>query len=171
MDLETAIADFLALGRSLQAAPALTGEHALDQLMAWYRAARVDGAALEQEDDMLLLQWGATRPMLFSEPTDLRQAAYDDLRFAEQPVQYLDFTRQVLSADANGDGDFDDSAVQMSITLGFDLADGGEPSSHIWVHTPSGLDEGRAELLGVPFVKALLGVAPRSISITVGFCG
>lgn len=171
IELETAIAHFLALGRRLLEGPSLTGQRALSELTAWYRETRVEGAALEQDDDMLLFQWGAMKPMLLSEPTDLRQAAYDDLKFAEQAVQYLDFTRQVFTSGANGAGDFDGAAVQMSITLGFGLADGCEPLSNTWVPTPAGIEKGEAELWGTPFARSLLGLPPQSVTITVGYCG
>jgi hypothetical protein len=54
-DFETAIADFLALGRRLQAAPPVTGQRVLDELTARYRDNRVLGAAIDEDADMLLL--------------------------------------------------------------------------------------------------------------------
>lgn len=56
MDLETAIADFLALGRRLSANLPLTGQRALDALTTWYRDTRVKGASPDRDADMLLLQ-------------------------------------------------------------------------------------------------------------------
>lgn len=159
IDLETAIAHFLALGRRLLETPSLTGERVLSELTAWYRDTRVEGAAVERDDDMLLFQWGAMRPLLVSVPTDLRHVTDIDLKFAEQAVRYLDFTRQVFAL--NGGEDFDDSAVQMSITLGFGLADGCEPLSNTWVPTPAGIDKGKAELWGTPFAQSLLSLPPQ----------
>jgi len=69
------------------------------------------------------------------------------------------------------DDDFDDSAVQMSITLGFDVADGDEPSSNLLVDTPEGIDRGKEDFCTIPFVHSLLRVPPRSVAITVGYCG
>jgi glycosyltransferase involved in cell wall biosynthesis len=45
---------------------------------------------------MLLLQSGVTRPLIISQPTELRERGDDDLTFVVQEVCYLDFTRQVL---------------------------------------------------------------------------
>jgi len=171
IDFETGIADFLALGRRLQQTQSLTGERILNEVTAWYRDSRINGAAVDRDDDMLLFQWGATRPLLVSEPTDLRQVRDGDLKFADQEVRYLDFTRQVFAHGENEGDDFDDSAVQMSITLGFDVADGDEPSSNLWVDTPEGIDKGKEDLCTIPFVHSLLRVPPRSVAITVGYCG
>lgn len=170
-DFESSIADFLALGRRLQAVQPLTGQRVLDELTAWYRDNRVEGAALDEDADMLLLQWGATRPLIVSEPTDLRNRGDEDLKFVEQEVQYLDFTRQVFTAGDDEEADFDDSAVQMSITLGYGPADGDEPGSNHWIHTPDDIDSGKAEFVGTPFVKSLISAPAKSVAITVGLCG
>ena len=170
-DFSTAIRDFLALGRQLQASQPLTGQRVLDELTAWYRDTRVEGAALEEDADMLLLQWGATQPLIVSEPTDLRELGDDDLKFADQEVKYLDFTRQVSATSDDEDAEFDDAAVQMSITLGFAPADGSEPGSNQWINTPDDLDAGKRHFLDVPFVQSLIAVPARSVSITVGYCG
>jgi hypothetical protein len=118
-DFETAITNFLTLGRQLQEATSLTGERVLDDLTNWYRDSRIDGAAIDADADMLLLQWGATRPIIVSEPTDLRGRGDNDFTFAAQEVHYLDFTRQVFVAGEDEEAEFDAVAVQMSITLGF----------------------------------------------------
>ncbi len=92
------------------------------------------------------------------------------MTFADQKLRYLDFTRQVFAAGDDEDADFDDAAVQMSITLGFEPADGSEPNSNHWVHTPGDIDAGKREFLDVPFVKTLVRVPTRTIAITVGHC-
>jgi hypothetical protein len=170
-DLERAIADFLAMGRRLQAAQPLTGQRVLDELTAWYRGTRVEGAALDADADMLLLQWGATRPLSLAEPTDLRGLGDDDLRFSDREVKYLDFTRQVFAAGDDEDAEFDDLAVQMGITLGFAPADGSETGSNQWISTPEDIDPGTRAFLDVPFVKALISAPAHSVTITVGRCG
>jgi hypothetical protein len=170
-DLETAIASFLELGRRLQAVHPLTAEAVLDQLATWYHRTRIDGADLDQDADMLLLQWGATRPLTFSEPTDLRNLSDDDLQFADHELRYLNFTRQVFAAAEEQDAEFDDSAVHMSITLGFDAANGTERASNLWIHTPDGIESGKQQFRGTPFVHSLLNVTPQSVTITVGLCG
>ena len=112
---------------------------------------------------------GRNQSVLVSKPTDLRKLDDDDLKFAKHDVKYLDFTRQVM---AGGKGaDFDDVAVQMSITLGFACADGSEPSDNQWINTPDDVDAGKKKFLRVPFVKSLITVPARTNAITVGHCG
>jgi len=170
-DFKTTIAEFLALGRRLQASKPLTGQRVLDELTAWYRDIRVNGASLDEDADMLLLQWGATQPLLVAEPTDLRGFGDDELKFSDQELKYLGFTRQVFAADEDEDAEFDDAAVQMSITLGFAPADGSEAGSNQWINTPDDIEGGKREFLAVPFVQSLIGVPARSVAITVGHCG
>jgi hypothetical protein len=185
VDLETAIADFLEMGRRLQASSSLSGQHILDELAAWYGDLRVEGAAVDEDGDMLLLQWGAIAPIVVSEPTDLRFLDDEDLKFATNEVKYLDFTRQVFvgsdehedeveEGDEDGDndeGEFDDAAVQMSITLGFDGADGTEPIDNLWITSPDEVARGTKKFCNTKFVKSLLELLPKSVAITVGYCG
>jgi hypothetical protein len=56
IDFETAIAHFLMLGRRLQETKVSTGEGVLDALIVWYRDSRIDGATIDGDADMLLLQ-------------------------------------------------------------------------------------------------------------------
>jgi hypothetical protein len=169
IDFETAIASFLSLGRRLQETQPLTGQTILAELTAWYQNVRIEGAPLEEDADMLLLQWGATCPLVVASPTDLRTLDDDEFKFSDRELKYLDFTRQVFVQ--GDDEDFDDAAVQMSISLGFDPADGSEPNSNLWISTPADVDSAKAAFLGVPFVQALVNVPPRMISIKVGQCG
>jgi hypothetical protein len=165
VDLETCIADFLALGRRLQADQALTGERVLEELVRWYRESRVTGAALDEEGDMLLLQWGARQQLDITEPTDLRELGDETLNFGEHDVPYLDFTRQVCAT--NDDEEFDDVAVQMSVTLCHELANGAEPGSNLWINTPADIDSKENEFRSVPFVKSLLTVPAQRAIIKV----
>src|SRR5215207_2145950 len=110
VDLETCIEDFLALGRRLQTLRPLTGERVLEELTAWYRRTRVEGAAPDEDGNMLLLQWGAVRLLDVTEPTDLRPLRDDEVGFADPKLQFLDFTRQVFAAGDDEDEEFDDSA-------------------------------------------------------------
>jgi hypothetical protein len=171
IDFETAITDFLTLGRRLYETKPLTGEHVLDELTAWYRKSRIEGASIDEDADMLLLQWGATQPLILSEPTDLRERGDDNLTFADQKVCYLDFTRQVFVAEKDEEVEFDDAAVQMSITLGFQSADGSEPMSNLWVETPDDLDKGTVGFREIPFVRSHLRIPAQTITITVDHCG
>lgn len=52
VEFETAVADFLSLGRRLQAIQPVTGERVLAELAAWYRDYRVSGASVDAHADM-----------------------------------------------------------------------------------------------------------------------
>lgn len=171
ISLEAAIADFLALGRRLQQMELLTGEHVLDEVTVWYHDSRIAGAALDEDGDMLLLQWGATRPLDFVEPTDLRIVSNDQIHFFDAPVRYLDFTRQVFVTDGDDTLEFDDSAVQMSITLCYALATGNEVGSNLWISTPDQIDHGKSEFYKTPFVHQLRTIPAERAVVTVGLCG
>ena len=171
VDFESSIAEFLNLGRRLQAAGPITGRLVLEELTNWYRDTRIDGALLDEDGDMLLLQWGASRPQIVPDPTDLRGLGDGKFKFTNGKVQYLDFTRQVFPSAGDDDAEFDDEAVQMSITLGFGPARGDEEGANRWISTPEEIDSGKAEFLEVQFVKSLLDVPAKSLSVTVGLIG
>lgn len=189
VDFETAIAEFLALGRRLQDAQDLCGERVLDELCRWYLGTRVEGAPADgMGQDMLLLQWGATRVPLLSAPIDMRPLGDGELKYDDQNRRYLDFTRQLFvmeGAHAEGediegvededdddeDEEFDDAAVQLSITLGFDVAVGSEPMSNRWIESLAGVDDGKAAFGADPFVQSLMCLTPSRVSVTVGYCG
>ena len=170
VDLETAVSDFLSLGRRLLATQPLSAERVLEELTAWYRDVRIECASLDEDGDMLLLQWGATRPPLVSEPTDVRPLGHK-IKFGTKDLRYLDFTRQVFAAGGDEGADFDDAAVQMSITLSYGPADGTEESANQWVNTPDDVDDGVREFRSAPFVQSLLQAAARNVAVTVGHCG
>ena len=157
VDLETAIQQFLDTARNLQAEPTLTADTVLQRVIQDYRDVRIDGAAIDADGDMLLLQWGATTPLLADAPMDLRNASDDDIAFDESEQQYVDFTRQVFAAGDDEDADFDESAVQLSMTLVFGPATGDEPSSNQWIENPDKIVRDIETFRNVPFVQRLLG--------------
>ena len=83
IDLETSIKDFLTLGRQLQSLEPLIGEHVLNELIAWYKESRITGTSLTEDGDMLLLQWGVTRPLDIIEPTDMRGIGDEKIKFSD----------------------------------------------------------------------------------------
>ncbi|GMU80408.1 MAG: hypothetical protein AMXMBFR47_02790 [Planctomycetota bacterium] len=169
IDLEAAVAEFLSLGKRLTSAGPPTCDAMIAAVLPWYRETRVKGAELDADGDMLLLQWGSTRPLILAEPTDLRGMGDDATRFDSRDLQYLNLTRQVsLTAD---DSDFDDVAVQMSITLGFDDATANEPGGNLWIAQPNSLDAGVTQFLSTPFVATLHQKQPRRVAISVENCG
>jgi hypothetical protein len=171
VDLETSVSDFLILGRRLLSFEPITGEHVLDELMAWYKDSRITGAPLDEDADMLLLQWGSIRPLDIPEPTDLRTLGDDNIQFMEREYQYLNFTRQVSANNEEKSLEFDDVAVQMSITLCYEPSTGSEPNSDLWIDMPSEIERALAKYRTTPFVGILLGIPAWRAVVTVDHCG
>lgn len=170
LDIETAVREFLELGRSIQAGNQITGRIALAKVLTWYRDTRIVGADFGEDGDMLLLQSGSTQPLELSEPKDLRNTTDSELSFAQQSCRYVDFTRQVCASGVDEEVEFDDAAVKMSITLGFEPADGSEASSSFWICSPDEIDGAIREFM-TPYVSALIERPVKSLAIFVSRCG
>ncbi len=171
IDMEEAIQQFLAIAHELQAESPLTAGNVLERVIEFYRDVRIELANIESDGDMLLLQWGTMKPLLADQPIDLRNASDDNLRFDGTERKYLDFTRQVFAEGDDEDAEFDDSAIQLSMTLAYGPATGDESSSNQWVHQPKGIDRGIKKLRAVPFVAGLWGLQPDRLVATVDYCG
>ena len=171
LEFEAAIECFLALGREIQMARPLTAEHALKQLVDWYKSSRIHGSELEQDGDMLLLQWGEIRPLRFIEPTDLRRFENINMTFFEPTsYRYIDLTRQVF-APTDPAAEFDDEAVQMSISLLYEPGLDNQGGSNIWIPTPADIELRIPGIHSVPFVKERrVGPSVRAV-VSVSHCG
>lgn len=170
LEFESGIRAFLELGRAFAADGAATGGQVLDVLTRWYRDVRINEAAVETKNDMLLLQWGATKQMVLSGPTDLRGQT-EPVKWTPQNVRFLDFTRQVFPEGDDPDAEFDDAAVQMSILLGFGPADGSEKAVDLWIARPEDIEREVPRFLAVPFVAELMALPARTASVSVDRCG
>lgn len=178
-DLETSISDFLALGKQLLTSSTLTGDHVLRELLDWYKKNRVLGASVDENADMVLLQWGAEEPRNLTEPVDLRTTEPVDFHTVDEETlfspglkyQYLDFTRQVFANNEEKSLDFDDVALQMSITLYFQPATGREPNSNLWIQIPTKIEQADAKFRETPFVAMLLNRPAWRATCKVENCG
>ena len=161
---------FLQLARQIQERSEATGAEILDRAADYYRDLRVEDADLDAQGDMLLLQWGRTRPWLLSGPTDLRlgEASVPE---ADVPRRYLDVTRQIVPTGGSPDVEFDDVALQMSLTLVYEAADGSETNHNLWVETPDGLASALVTLRETPFVAGLLSRVPDRLVATIDWAG
>lgn len=171
VDLETSVLDFLALGKQLLSFEPLTGEHALSKLLAWYRDNRVLGTPPDENADVILLQWGAIQPLELVEPIDLRTVGEGTLHSLELKYQYLDFTRQVFANNEEKSLEFDDVAVQMSMTLFYEPSNGNEPNSNLWIEMPTEIEQGVAIFRATPFVGMLVNRPVGRATFTVDYCG
>lgn len=171
IDLEKSIKNFLALGRYLQSLQPLTCENVLAEMLAWYRENRIFGEPLTEDEDMLLLQWGVIRPLEILEPTDLRRIGDEGLKFSSSRFQYLNFTRQVFPNDSDNDVEFDDAAIQMSITLYYDPTTEKENSNSLWIKTPNDLEHVEEKFRSIPFVNMLMTTPASRVEVVVEHCG
>jgi hypothetical protein len=171
IDLETSIKDFLALGRQLQSLQPLTSENVLGELFAWYREYRITGTSLVEDEDMLLLQWGVTSPLDILEPTDLRGIGDEEIKYSNSRFQYLNFTRQVFPSGGNKDVEFDEVAIQMSITLCYGSTVEKENSDGLWIETPTDLEYGEERFRSIPFVNMLMKTPVSRVEIIAEHCG
>ena len=81
IDLDTTIQRFLEIAFDLQTESALTAEAVLQRVVQDYRDVRIDGASIDADGDMLLLQWGVILPLVTGNPLDMRNASDDDTAF------------------------------------------------------------------------------------------
>jgi hypothetical protein len=115
------------------------------------------------------------------EPVDHRDLTTATVRFLPDAHRYLDFNRQVVpttrppydptNENYDYEDNFDDVAVQMSITLIFEQADPNERGANVWIHEPVELEEGIEQFLQKPFVQEYLRKPAQIVSIDVGRCG
>ena len=167
-NLESAVVHFLALASELQTDPSTTAESALTRIAEFYTGIRITAAEIDDDGDMLLFQWGASSPITECEtPIDLRGET--DFEEGSAEFGYLDFTRQVNPE--NEDDDFDDSAIQMSVTLFYEPATGDESMDNQWICSPQELDEGIEKLRKDTFVAKVLSAKPSRIIAFVDNCG
>lgn len=170
MTPEAAITRFLELGRLLEASPPVTGRQVFEKILTWYQDTRIIGAALEDEEDMLLLQSGTTRPMILGEATDIRGWPDSRCIFDPHSYRYIDITRQVFATGGDAAVEFDDVAVQMSFTLAFGQANGSEPSSTEWIASPAEIQSVMGKFM-TPYVQSLMDTPAAIVSIRVFNCG
>jgi hypothetical protein len=171
IDLETSIGNFLALGRQLQSLQPLIGERVINEIIAWYKENRISGTSLIENGDMLLLQWGVMQPLDIIEPTDLRGIGDEKIKFSDSKFKYLNFTRQVFANFDDQDVEFDDAAIQMSITLCYEATTEKVNSDGFWIQTPSEVESGEERFRSTPFVNFLMEAPASRVEIVAQYCG
>jgi hypothetical protein len=170
IDLETSVQQFLALGRDVQRG-GNNAEEALGRLVHWYCSTRIDGAELDDDGDMLLLQWGSMQPWSFTEPTDLRQVERHEPAWEQTNYLFIDLTRQVFANPPGSKKEFDDAAVQMGMTFYYQPGAPEVQGSNIWIPTPTEAPAQLASFRAVPFVSSWLTEPPVRTVVTVSPCG
>lgn len=170
LDIDAAVAAFLVMGETITKAQSVTGLDLLNLVLDWYRNTRIARTVLEEDGDMLLLEWGATQPMELGRPTDMRGEGSVAPQFSQARHRCLGFTRQVFPLSENEQNEFDGSAVTMCVYLAYELADGSEPSGNTWIESPENLDAELGNFMN-PYVTQLLKKPANLVWAFAGYVG
>jgi hypothetical protein len=170
LDIDAAVAAFLVMGETITKAQSVTGLELLNRVLDWYRNTRIARTVLEEDGDMLLLEWGATQPMELSRPTDMRGEGSVAPQFSQARHRWLGFTRQAWPLSENEQDEFDGRAVVMCVFLAYELADGSEPSGNTWIHSPENMDDEIRDFMN-PYVTQLLKKPANLVWVFACYCG
>jgi hypothetical protein len=159
------------------ASPSVESRAIFDTVLSFYREVRIEGTNLDHDDDMLLLQWGATKPLLIDGFTDLRPLADEHVKMADRAERYISITRQIFVEVEYAEDvefeilEFDDLAIGLTVALFFGPAGRREPSSNLWIATPADVQVKMEEFSTVPYVNDLLDSQPLRINVYVDAVG
>lgn len=179
VDQEAVIAHFLQWARSVQDRN-LNAVEVIREMTDYYQETRITGSDLDEDRDMLLFQWGVGKHPLLAEPEDLRDSTTGEhesaspVAFDSKNLMYLDFTRQVVASpigDDDDDEEFEDTAVQMSLTLVYGAGGHKNESGNLWIASPKRMDHDLKKFAANPFVSAILELEPTRYVGTVDFAG
>ncbi|MBA3711288.1 MAG: hypothetical protein H0W76_02430 [Pyrinomonadaceae bacterium] len=76
---EEAVKKFAQLSQPFISSP-LNPRSIIDTVTAFYRDVRIAGASIDTDGDMLLLEWGTTKPQIISSFTDFRSISDIDVK-------------------------------------------------------------------------------------------
>ncbi len=169
ISLENAVSKFSQLTKPFLSADA-EPRFLIETVTNFYRDFRIARTEIEADGDMLLLEWGTNRPNLTSEFTDFRDLSGEKIKFDPRKFQWLGVTRQIFAAEAE-ETEFDDEAIALSLSLFFEEASGGEPSSNLWIANPNELGFKLEEFLRNFYVKNLVDSKPSLVNAFVTFVG
>lgn len=132
------------IGRSETSVSALTPADAVHLMLQFYKEKRVEGAALDEDQDMLLFQWGT----------------YD--RGGGQSFQF-DIIRHFIESGTEDE----DGMSQLSLTCFFQPTPGliALKSGEEWCHSPDGLIAFKNVIFNSAPYQAVAHVKPASVSL------
>jgi hypothetical protein len=157
---------------SLDALPGKV-DRILEDFVKFYQETRVEGADLDADGDMLLLEWGSNCPHLIKKFVDFRENGGDEVDFAEDEFQWLGLTRQIFEGSDDPEAEFDDEAVGLCIFIYFKKATDAddEAGDNLWVNAPDQLAARLKEFKQNPYVASLLKSKPTKITAFVSSIG
>jgi hypothetical protein len=136
--------------------PTAQGSIAVDAMLHFFST-----VPIRQAEDGLMIEWGASSPLIMNGLVDLRDERLDS--FSEQ-YQYLGLSRQVRIRQ-------DDDDFELAVFLYFDRAMGGEPSSNIEIEGQDGLEKAAYKLLQKEYVAKLLKTKPSRVNVFIHGAG
>ena len=170
-ELETAVGQFLELARSYQERN-VTASEILQDVADAFRNMRIAGADLDDDGDMLLLEWGSGQQFVLDRPTDLRHS--DEVDLESDEALYLAFTRQISIVDEdNEDEEFDDEAIQMRLICVYKSESGDKDVSdgNLWITEPRRLERDLKKFASQRFVSQRIDQPWSRLIAYVDHCG
>lgn len=167
IDLETCIEEFLVRGKELlNTTP--TAQQIFEEVTARYRNQRIEGAEVDYDGDLLLLEWGISRLMQTPEPKDLRDLGDGEPEWYADGVPGFSMARQV-HVETGNDDDFDGKAIAMHIELGF--SSGELKSSEHWIESPEDIEAGFVVIQNNESLYSFWTMPASRVAVFVGTVG
>ena len=123
-----------------------TADDIFESFIEFYREVRTRGG-----DDTLMLEWGATKPLLIEEFADLRQ--HGDLEWGDNECEWFGMTRQVRSGRED-----DDTA--LCVYLYYETATNGSDSGMLEINGVNSVEASTEKLRNNIYVSNLLSTKP-----------
>jgi hypothetical protein len=152
-------------------APATPLEDILSAFFAFYCDTRVEGADLEEEGDMILLEWGANCPHLIHSFMDFRESGGEEVDFDEHEYEWIGLTRQIQVG--GGEEEEEGEAMGLCLFLYFSPAkeEDEENGGSLMIPTPEALRPKLKEWKQSPYVARLLKARASKVSGFVSAIG
>ena len=171
IDLESSIANYLNHSKRFYETP-FTAQEIFEDFSELYIKQRIDGAKLDFDGDMILVEWGQMqkREPRDSGPIDDRQ--YDGSssknQWSSEKFPYIGMTRQVHISTEDPD-DFDGNAIAMYMTMHFEPGD--LESGNHWIDIPDSVVEFQSLLKQKDDLNRFWKIPTTSIIAGVGTVG
>ncbi|MCX8156603.1 MAG: hypothetical protein N3J91_09180 [Verrucomicrobiae bacterium] len=169
LSLEEAVQRFRELSLPLLKKPAPPATDLLAHFLDFYCTTRVEGAEIEEEGDMILLEWGANCPHLIHHFVDFRDLEDEEVDFDENEYEWIGLTRQLTLPPT---ADQDEQTLGLCLFLYFDRArDDDDLGGSLWIPPPNPLRPRLLEWKKTPYIHRPLPRRPAKITAFVSSVG
>lgn len=169
VSLEEAVQRFRELCLPFLKSPAPPSADLLAGFFDFYCSTRVEGAELEEEGDMVLLEWGANCPHLIKNFVDFRDLD-EEVDFEEQEYEWIGLTRQLTVEEGE---EQEEEMLGLCLFLYFGPAHDtdDELGGSLWIPTPQVVRTKLTEWKKTPYIHRLLKLRPSKITAFVSSVG